>query len=74
MNHVLLGEFDRESLRKPFGAWYPNAEFKTCLNAGHYPMQEMPTYYVAAIEAFMGHCQINRRSCLAPTLHVILAA
>jgi hypothetical protein len=48
MNHVLLGEFDRESLReaslrKPFGAWCPNAEFKTCLNAGHYPMQEMPT-------------------------------
>jgi 3-oxoadipate enol-lactonase len=55
---VLLGEFDHESLRetnlrKTFGAWYPNAEFKTCLNAGHYPMQEMPAYYVAAIEAFM---------------------
>lgn len=55
---VLLGEFDHEGLLEPamrqtFGAWYPRAEFKTCLNAGHYPMQEMPPYYVAAIETFM---------------------
>jgi pimeloyl-ACP methyl ester carboxylesterase len=55
---VLLGEYDHESLseasmRRTFGAWYPNVEFKMCLNAGHYPMQEMPPYYVAAIESFM---------------------
>ncbi len=55
---VLLGEFDHEGLLEPamratFGVWYPRAEFKICVGAGHYPMQEMPPWYVAAIEGFM---------------------
>lgn len=55
---VLLGEFDHESLseanmRATFGAYYPNVQFRICLGAGHYPMQEMPPYYAAAIESFM---------------------
>ncbi|MFT5133329.1 MAG: 3-oxoadipate enol-lactonase [Gammaproteobacteria bacterium] len=55
---VLGGEYDHESLSESaltetFGSWYPNATIKICVNAGHYLMEEMPIYFVSAIEAFM---------------------
>ncbi len=55
---VLLGECDHESLgeaamQRTFGAWYPNARLEVIRDAGHYPMQEMPPYFAAVIDAFI---------------------
>jgi len=48
-----LPGFQEENLRRTFGAWLPNVEFKFITDAGHFPMQETPVYYAALIGNFL---------------------
>ncbi|HJW42553.1 MAG TPA: alpha/beta hydrolase [Rhizomicrobium sp.] len=54
---VLIGDrdpgLDAVAMEKTFLAWHPNAELKTLAGCGHYPMQECPPAFVAAVEEFL---------------------
>ena len=54
---VLIGErdpgLDEPAMRKTFLAWHRNAELKTLAASGHYPMQECPPRFVAAMEEWL---------------------
>ncbi|WP_020559835.1 alpha/beta fold hydrolase [Thiofilum flexile] len=62
---TLVGEHDRaiteSSMADTYLKWYPNATLEILGNSGHYPMQETPLAFVAAIERFM------KRFVLVPT-------
>jgi pimeloyl-ACP methyl ester carboxylesterase len=54
---VLIGDrdpgLDAAAMAKTFLAWHLNAELKTFASCGHYPMQECPPAFVAAVEEFL---------------------
>ena len=54
---VLIGEFDpalnEEVMRNTFLKYYPNVELEILNNSGHYPMQEIPIWFVSTMEAFL---------------------
>lgn len=62
---TLVGECDyaitEPSMLATYLKWYPNATLEALCNSGHYPMQEIPLSFVAAIERFM------KRFMLVPT-------
>jgi pimeloyl-ACP methyl ester carboxylesterase len=54
---VISGEFDpsltRAVLEATFGPLYPNVEYETLQNSGHYPADEVPVYLATLIDAFV---------------------
>lgn len=48
-----LPGFQEEHLKKTFGTWLPNIDFKFISDAGHYPMQETPVYLATLMEQFI---------------------
>jgi pimeloyl-ACP methyl ester carboxylesterase len=54
---VLIGDRDpglnAAAMAKTFLAWHPNAVLGTLVACGHYPMQECPPAFVAAVETFL---------------------
>ncbi len=56
---VLIAEkdpgLDEALMRRTFLAWHPNAELAVIPGSGHYPMQECPPHFAAAVERFLGN-------------------
>lgn len=54
---VIVGEHDAaltaEVMKMTFMEWYPNASLEVLAGAGHYPMQEVPVYLAATMDAFL---------------------
>jgi pimeloyl-ACP methyl ester carboxylesterase len=54
---VIVGDrdpgLDREAMERTFLAWHPNAQLMVLPHCGHYPMQECPPSFAAAIESFL---------------------
>ena len=54
---VFVGEFDpalnEDVMRNTFLKYYPNVELEILNNSGHYPMQEIPIWFISTMEAFL---------------------
>ena len=54
---ILVGEHDLvyrvELIRRTMAAWLPNAVVDIMYNCGHFPMLEIPPWFVTRVEAFM---------------------
>ncbi len=61
--HVMIGEHDPnlnlEFMTQTFMQWYPNASLEVLPNSGHYPMQEIPLFFVSQLEKYL--CSVTSR-------------
>ena len=55
--HVMIGEHDPnlnlDFMTDTFMQSYPNASLEILQNTGHYPMQEIPLFFVSQVEKFL---------------------
>ncbi len=55
---VVVGEHDFEvfsepALRQSIGPFYSHAQFAVLAGSGHFPMAEVPVYFVTVVEQFI---------------------
>jgi pimeloyl-ACP methyl ester carboxylesterase len=54
---VIIGEHDptltADLMSRTWLAWYPNSDFETLANCGHYPMNEVPLALAASVQEFL---------------------